>query len=268
MSSFRSSGTVRVAVGQRVGGRHGPGRVATLSASPGAPMVNPVQRVVRRGFAGPTCAVRRLRCPTGSRSANLFFGVFAIVTASHADSSRRRCCTSCWAACATPSTAGSRARRAPGSRFGVELDSLVDAISFGLAPAMIIYFSVLDREGGAWWLLVFLFTACAVIRLARFNIAQGGDAKTPFPGTAEPGRGGHARHVLLVQPDAALQPDAHRRPAVARHGARSLMGGLAILMITTCRTRRSPRSASGRWSGLAGLVVVIGSICRYIYLWP
>ena len=35
----------------------------------------------------------------------------------------------------------------PGSRFGEELDSLVDAISFGLAPAMIMYFAVLNRDG-------------------------------------------------------------------------------------------------------------------------
>ena len=67
--------------------------------------------------------------------------------------------------------------------------SLVDAISFGLAPAMIMYFAVLHKDG--WdWLFVFGFTACAVIRLARFNVEQAGRAKTHFRGLPSPAAGG------------------------------------------------------------------------------
>jgi CDP-diacylglycerol--serine O-phosphatidyltransferase len=88
-----------------------------------------------------------------------------------------------------------------GSRFGSELDSLVDIISFGLAPAMIMYFAVMNQEG--WdWLVVFFYVACAAIRLARFNVEQAGRAKRYFHGSAEPRRGIDARDVLLVQPDA------------------------------------------------------------------
>src|SRR5262249_29780155 len=74
-------------------------------------------------------------------------------------------------------------------RFGEELDSLVDAISFGLAPPLLMYFSVLKHEG--WdWVFVFLFSACAVIRLARFNVEQAGRKKTHFIGLPSPAAGG------------------------------------------------------------------------------
>src|SRR5947209_2661798 len=75
-----------------------------------------------------------------------------------------------------------------GSRFGEELDSLVDAISFGLAPAMVMFFAVLNTQN--WqWLLVFIFTACAVMRLARFNVDLAGRKKSHFHGLPSPAAG-------------------------------------------------------------------------------
>src|SRR5262244_1150094 len=52
------------------------------------------------------------------------------------------------------------------SQFGVELDSLADVISFGVAPAMLVYKWALALVG----LLVSFFTACGALRLARFNV--------------------------------------------------------------------------------------------------
>jgi CDP-diacylglycerol--serine O-phosphatidyltransferase len=75
-----------------------------------------------------------------------------------------------------------------GSRFGEELDSLVDAISFGFAPALIMYLGM--PKGSSWeWLLVFIFTSCAVMRLARFNVEQAGRKKTHFHGLPSPAAG-------------------------------------------------------------------------------
>jgi CDP-diacylglycerol--serine O-phosphatidyltransferase len=75
-----------------------------------------------------------------------------------------------------------------GSPFGEELDSLVDAISFGLAPAVIMFFAVLNTQN--WqWLLVFIFTSCAVMRLARFNVEQAGRKKSHFHGLPSPAAG-------------------------------------------------------------------------------
>ncbi len=75
-----------------------------------------------------------------------------------------------------------------GSQFGEELDSLVDAISFGFAPALIMYLELPNH--GTWeWLLVFIFTSCAVMRLARFNVEQAGRKKTHFHGLPSPAAG-------------------------------------------------------------------------------
>ena len=58
------------------------------------------------------------------------------------------------------------------SRFGVEYDSIADTVSFGVAPAMLAFsagnLQVLGRPG---WVMAFLFTACAALRLARFNVS-------------------------------------------------------------------------------------------------
>jgi CDP-diacylglycerol--serine O-phosphatidyltransferase len=58
------------------------------------------------------------------------------------------------------------------SRFGVEYDSIADTVSFGVAPAMLAFsagnLQVLGRPG---WVMAFLFTVCAALRLARFNVS-------------------------------------------------------------------------------------------------
>lgn len=55
------------------------------------------------------------------------------------------------------------------SRFGAELDSLSDFISFGVSPALIIYFRSLHQWQGYGWMFVLYFTICMALRLARFN---------------------------------------------------------------------------------------------------
>ena len=55
------------------------------------------------------------------------------------------------------------------SRFGAELDSLADAISFGVAPALIIYLWALQALPRLGWFAALAFALCCVLRLARFN---------------------------------------------------------------------------------------------------
>ena len=125
--------------------------------------------------------------PNGFTLANLFFGIFAIVAASRGNFSNAGVYVVLGGVC--DALDGRVARyTGTGSRFGEELDSLVDAISFGLAPAMIVYFAVLNREG--WdWVFAFIFAACAVMRLARFNVTQAGASKTHFIGLPSPAAG-------------------------------------------------------------------------------
>lgn len=60
------------------------------------------------------------------------------------------------------------------SRFGKEYDSIVDAVSFGVAPAVIAFSAGgLHELGWTGWVLAFIYTACACLRLARFNVSPG-----------------------------------------------------------------------------------------------
>ena len=125
--------------------------------------------------------------PSGLTLGNLFFGVFAIITASRGDIRLAGIYVLIGGIFDAFDGRVARATNA-GSAFGEELDSLVDAISFGLAPAMIMYFAVLNRDG--WdWIFVFLFAAAAVMRLARFNIEQAGTTRTYFSGLPSPAAG-------------------------------------------------------------------------------
>ncbi|MBP9898173.1 MAG: CDP-alcohol phosphatidyltransferase family protein, partial [Gemmatimonadales bacterium] len=51
-----------------------------------------------------------------------------------------------------------------GSRFGAELDSLVDVISFGVAPALLMYFLEFSTAGRLAWVICFFYVACAALR--------------------------------------------------------------------------------------------------------
>ena len=56
------------------------------------------------------------------------------------------------------------------SKVGKELDSLTDMISFGVAPAFIMYFWTLSSLGRLGWLICLIYVICVALRLARFNI--------------------------------------------------------------------------------------------------
>ncbi len=58
------------------------------------------------------------------------------------------------------------------SEFGKELDSLTDFVSFGIAPAFIIYFWELNKFGKLGWAITLIYSVCCVLRLARFNLTK------------------------------------------------------------------------------------------------
>ena len=61
------------------------------------------------------------------------------------------------------------------SKVGKELDSLTDMISFGVAPAFIMYFWKLNELGRFGWLICLIYVICVALRLARFNVNTGGE---------------------------------------------------------------------------------------------
>ena len=76
------------------------------------------------------------------------------------------------------------------SDFGAEYDSLVDMVSFGMAPALIMYQWALSGLGKLGWLAAFIFAAGAGLRLARFNTKLGTPDKRYFQGLPSPAAAG------------------------------------------------------------------------------
>src|SRR5439155_1589167 len=92
----------------------------------------------------------------------------------------------------TDGTPGGQARqgeRLGMMRFGAELDSLVDVVSFGVAPAFLIYQLEFASGGQAEWIFCYFYVMAAAIRLARFNLTQAGRAKHAFIGLPSPAAG-------------------------------------------------------------------------------
>ena len=84
------------------------------------------------------------------------------------------------------------------SKVGKELDSLTDVISFGFAPAFIMYFWQLNSLGKVGWLISLIYVVCVALRLARFNINSGGDTSWRdnfFEGVPSPAGG-----ILVLSP--------------------------------------------------------------------
>ena len=167
--------------------------------------------------------------PNGLTLANLFFGIFAIVAASRGEFATAGLYVVIGGIADALDGRVARATNT-GSDFGSELDSLVDIISFGLAPAMIMYFAVLNREG--WdWIFSFLYVAAAALRLARFNIEQAGRAKTYFHGLPSPAAGlTLATYYWFSQ--TPLYSEANIANLPWHIMLRFVMGGLSILMIS------------------------------------
>jgi CDP-diacylglycerol--serine O-phosphatidyltransferase len=125
------------------------------------------------------------------------------------------------------------------SAFGLQLDSLADVISFGVAPSLLVYKWVLYREPVPGILTAFMFVACATIRLARFNVISSSSTGAPI----KPGR-----HIMgLPTPPAA---GILISLIVANHGVGGALGAerytallfgvtvvLSLLMVSSVRFR-------------------------------
>ena len=84
------------------------------------------------------------------------------------------------------------------SKVGKELDSLTDVISFGVAPAFIIYFWHLNNLGKFGWLLCLIYVVCVALRLARFNVSSNEEPSWKdnfFEGIPSPAGG-----ILILMP--------------------------------------------------------------------
>ena len=85
------------------------------------------------------------------------------------------------------------------SAFGAEYDSLADLVSFGLAPALLVYQWTLYELGRFGWLAAFVYLACAALRLARVNTQVGTADKRYFQGLPSPAAAGVIASMIWLK---------------------------------------------------------------------
>ena len=91
------------------------------------------------------------------------------------------------------------------SAFGEQMDSLCDMVSFGLAPALIVYIWALQGLGKFGWMAAFVYCAAAALRLARFNVNIGVVDKRFFQGLPSPAAAALVMGFIWVMDDAGFR---------------------------------------------------------------
>jgi CDP-diacylglycerol--serine O-phosphatidyltransferase len=91
------------------------------------------------------------------------------------------------------------------SAFGEQMDSLSDMVSFGAAPALIVYVWALSGLGKLGWIAAFVYCACAALRLARFNTNIGVVDKRYFQGLPSPAAAALVVGFVWVMDDAGIK---------------------------------------------------------------
>ncbi len=162
-----------------------------------------------------------------------------------------------------------------GSKFGAELDSLVDLVSFGIAPALLVYFHEFSTAGRFAWLICYFYVVAAALRLARYNVAAGDGSSRPsawFTGLPSPAAG-----VTLSVYYAFSQTDwytaSQRLMNLQHQGVAMLMMLLAVLMVSGVKYPRWPAvgfRTRGQLLGLATYLVILagGLFVPEYFLFP
>jgi CDP-diacylglycerol---serine O-phosphatidyltransferase len=142
-----------------------------------------------------------------------------------------------------------------GTRFGAELDSLVDIVSFGVAPAFLMYQLEFASAGEAEWIFCYFYAMAAAIRLARFNITQAGRAKKSFIGLPSPAAG---MTLAMFYPFTTTPLYQQVFQLMPRHRLMQLlMILLTILMVSNVRYATVPRAGLRTLRGLLGLATIL-----------
>ena len=142
--------------------------------------------------------------PSAITLAALFSGFYAIVMA--INGRFELACIAVFCAAVLDSLDGRVARMTnTQSAFGEQMDSLSDMVSFGAAPALIVYIWALKDLGKAGWIPAFVYIAGAALRLARFNVNIGVVDKRFFQGLPSPAAAALVIGLVWVVDDAGYK---------------------------------------------------------------
>jgi CDP-diacylglycerol---serine O-phosphatidyltransferase len=217
----------------------------------------------REGLRRPSMRQVVVVMPSAFTLGNLFFGFWAIVSAFNGNFR--------WAgwfivfAGILDLLDGRVARLSnTGTRFGAELDSLVDVISFGVAPALLIYFLDFSNAGRFAWILCYIYVTAVALRLARFNVLSAGKPSTGwFTGLPSPAAGATlAVYYPFSQTEWYGASLAYLD--LQHQGLVVLMLLLAVLMVSNVKYPKFPpigvRSRKGIFGLLVHLIILIGGL--------
>ena len=155
----------------------------------------------------------------------LFSGFYAIVAAAHGDFALAS--TAVFVAMVLDAADGRVARLTrTESNFGAQYDSLSDMVAFGVAPGMLAFFWGLTSLGKLGWAATFVYTACAALRLARFNVAPDNSS---FTGLASPSAAAIVAGSVWVLQDLRIGPSSG--PAIG-YVACFVLVALGLLMVS------------------------------------
>ena len=151
------------------------------------------------------------------------------------------------------------------SRFGQELDSLADAISFGVAPAILMYLWSLQHGERFGWAIALVFAVCSVLRLARFNTMVGQDlphwAHNYFTGVPTPSGAGLAILPLIMW--LQTEHEAFRNPRLTG----PFMVVVAVLMVSRVPTF-SGKNMRVKPQLVLPLMILIGLVAAFLVTDP
>jgi len=115
------------------------------------------------------------------------------------------------------------------TKFGLELDSLADVISFGVAPALLIYLWALVPYGRIGWVSAFVFVSCGALRLARFNVQSGNIDPKRFIGLPIPAAAAMVATTVIFFEKLGIDAVAYKAPLLI------LTYALSFLMVSGVR---------------------------------
>jgi CDP-diacylglycerol---serine O-phosphatidyltransferase len=202
--------------------------------------------------------------------ANLFFGIWSIVLANQGQFYK----ASWWIVIAgvLDMLDGRIARFSnTGSEFGAELDSLVDLVSFGVAPALLISQLLFFQIGGFAWLFAYGYIVCVTLRLARYNLHLDEGTRSTFTGLPSTAAG-----MTLATYFPFTQTPFFRAQLADLPWSQIIIFltiALSLAMVSNISYAKTPRIGVKTVKGLLGLathLVVIGFLIwsRDIFFFP
>ncbi|MBK1692979.1 CDP-diacylglycerol--serine O-phosphatidyltransferase [Ectothiorhodospira mobilis] len=161
-------------------------------------------------------------------TAALFAGCYAILAAMDADFTRAA--VAVFVAMVLDGVDGRIARLThTQTRFGAEYDSMADMVSFGVAPALVLYLWALNGLGQLGWVATFFYIAATALRLARFNIKAGVSDKRFFQGLPSPSAAAVLMGMVWVWHDLGVSGEILAIPAFVL----AVLAGLAMVSNVT-----------------------------------